>query len=286
MRTSYIPSVFKNEFGIPLVNAGIHAGLGADILAEVAFREIRAGDTVVVAVEPYFLACEKEVPPTSGGIDFCLWLDGLSFRRNTFFSLSPFHIVGYLRGNTRYNLVMIMKRLRNMKPYRYVASENLHEDGWMEVSERRSIPFDSTDRPVPPLHLGAAGKAFLLRVKKVCEHRGCRVFYAIPPRLEGNTNARSRYASLVRDILPIMPVVKDPLLGVNPNPDEFADTDHHPSRIGALRASRSLGTALAKGDFWDEHSLKDVLSPDVAVIPLSHDGGETPATPSLPEGAK
>ena len=51
------------------------------------------------------------------------------------------------------------------------------------------------------------------------------------------------------------PVVRDPLLGCNPHPDEFADTAQHPLRPGALRATRSIGSALVSGDFWNEELL-------------------------------
>lgn len=259
VRTSYIPSVFEREFGISLVNLGLHAGCGPDILAETAFRTIRPGDRVVVAVEPAFLVRETDVPPTSGGIDLFLWANGLSFKKGTFFTLSPFQAPGFFRSSTRYNLLFLAKRILRRKPYRYTVAENLHEDGWMEVSERRPIPFDASERPLEPLRLGAAGRSFLLRVKTECERRGCPVVCAFPPSLDGNPNARSAYATLALDVLPVMPVVRDPLLGVNPNPGEFADTDHHPLRIGALRATRSLGKALAAGNCWDVASLREII---------------------------
>lgn len=257
-RASWIPSVLLDEFGVPVVNFGLHAGFGPNVITELAMREAKPGDTVVVAFEPAILARDEATPPT-GGADLFLHEDGLSFRPGRFFRLEPAHLVQYLQGNTRYNLFMVMKKLRRMKLYRYNVAENLHDDGWMEVHERRPLPFDSEPRPAAPIRLGDAGRDLLLLIRDECERRGCRAVYALPPRLEGNPNAPAAYASLLTDILPILPVVRDPLLGCNPHPDEFADTAQHPLRPGALRATRSLGPALADGIFWDEQSLVGMM---------------------------
>lgn len=253
-RTSWIPSVLLDEFGVPAVNFGLHAGFGPHVITELAMREVRTGDTVVVAFEPAILARDEATPPT-GGADLFLHEEGLTFRRGRFFRLVPTHLVQYLQGNTRYNLFMLMKRFRHMKPYRYTVAENLHEDGWMEVLERRPLPFSATPRPVAPIRLGNAGRALLLSIRDECERLGCRAVYALPPRLEGNPNAPAAYSSLLQDILPILPIVRDPLLGCNPNPDEFADTPQHPIRPGALRATRSLGSALAGNRLWTAGEL-------------------------------
>ena len=257
VRTSYLPSVLADEFGIPFVNMGVHAGLGADVLAETAFSAVSPGDTVVVAVEPELLSGAGPAPVPSSGVDFYLHEHGLSFRHRRFFTLSPLAFPGCLRNNSLYNAKWILKRLLGKKPYRYTAAENLHEDGWMEVSERRLVPYNATPRPAPPLRLGPAGRDFLLRVRRECETLGCRAVYHLPPRLEGNPNGPAACAAFLLDVLPIMPVVRDPLLGCNPNPNEFADMIRHPTAVGALRATRSFGAAFAAGRFWDLPSLKN-----------------------------
>ena len=254
-RTSWIPSVLLEEFGVPVVNFGLHAGFGPRVITELALREVKPGDIVVVAFEPSFLVAGETAPPTAG-TDLFLHHEGLSFRNDRFFRLDPAHFVQHLQGNTRYNLFMGMKRIRGMKPYRYAVSDNLHDDGWMEVFERRPLPFNPETRPAAPIRLGTVGRDLLLAIRDECTRRGCRAVYALPPRLEGNPNAPAAYASLLLDILTILPVVRDPLLGCNPHPDEFADTPQHPLRPGALRATRSLGSALASGAFWNEEALR------------------------------
>lgn len=256
-RTSWIPSVLLEEFGVPVANFGLHAGFGPHVIAELAMREAKPGDTVVVAFEPSILARDEAAPPT-GGADLFLHEKGLSFRDGRFFRLDPTHLVQYLQGNTRYNLFMIMKRIRGTKPYRYTVSENLHNDGWMEILERRPLPFNPEPRPAAPMRLGAAGRDLLLSIRDACERRGCRAVYALPPRLDGNPNAPAANAALLQDILPILPVVRDPLLGCNPNPDEFADTTQHPLRSGALRATRALGTTISKANCWTDIDLCSV----------------------------
>lgn len=257
-RASWIPSVLLDEFGVPVVNFGLHAGFGRDVITELAMREAKPGDTVVVAFEPGYLAENEPPAPTSSGIDFFLATTGLSFARNPFFRLHPGNALGYLRSSTRYNCYRIMKRIRRMKPYRYTAAENLHEDGWMEVKERRDLPDPVQSRKSPrPMHLGKEGKAFLLKLSAMAASRGCRIVYAIPPHLDTPTQ-RGAFAHLLRDVLPLVPVVKDPLLGVNENRSEFADTVQHPLRLGAERATRSLGEALSHGAFWSREELDAV----------------------------
>ena len=81
-RTSWIPSVLLEEYGVPVANFGLHAGFGRDVIAELAMREARPGDTVVVAFEPGYLAENEPPVPTSSGIDFFLAETGLSFARS------------------------------------------------------------------------------------------------------------------------------------------------------------------------------------------------------------
>ena len=40
VRTSYIPSILESEYHIPLVNAGLHAGYGADVITELAIDSL------------------------------------------------------------------------------------------------------------------------------------------------------------------------------------------------------------------------------------------------------
>ena len=78
-RASWIPSVLLDEFGVPVVNFGLHAGFGPHVITELAMREAKPGDTIVVAFEPAILARDETTPPT-GGADLFLHEDGLSFR--------------------------------------------------------------------------------------------------------------------------------------------------------------------------------------------------------------
>ena len=258
-RTTYIPTVLVEECGVPFANFGLHAGSGADVITEIAMRHANPGDTVVVALEPGFLMAQSASPTKSGGVDFLVYLDGPFPRHLKFVRLSPFRIVERFQGHTRYNLFMIMKLLRRMKPYRYVIEENLHDDGWMEVHEKRALPYDTTPTPVGRWRMGAAGRALIEAIREECERRGCKAVYQLPPSLNGNPNARYGFASLLLDVNSAMPVVKDPMLGVNDDPEDFADTVQHPCKQGALKATRSFGKALSEGAFWTEKELSDIV---------------------------
>ena len=116
VRTSYIPSALEEEFGVHCVNMGLNAGFGADVLSELAMRFAKPGDTVVVALEPDLLSADGNSLPTTSGIDFLLFEDGLPPRRHSFVDMSPLHFAGWFQCQTRYVLFMAMKALRRMKP--------------------------------------------------------------------------------------------------------------------------------------------------------------------------
>lgn len=258
-RTSYIPSVLAEEYSIPFANFGLHAGFGPDVVAEIAMRYVNPGDTVVVAIEPGTLKATGPSKPKSAGLDFLAAVDGLTAHDLKFVDISPLRFVDRLQGSTRYNLFMAMKRLRGMEPYRYTAVDNLHDDGWMEVSERRDLPFSTNSAPVGKWRVGESGRELLRKIQEECSGRGCKVMYQLPPALDGNPNSKYGFARLLLDVAEIMPVVKDPMLGVNPNPEEFADTFQHPARAGALRATRSFGKALAEKSFWTKGELEAIV---------------------------
>ena len=258
IRTSYMPSVLESEFSLSVVNCGLAAGFGPDVLTETAFEETKPEDLLVVALEPVFLVDDEHSETTSAGKDFYLREKGLSFRKKTFFSVSVFDFPGCVRVDTRYFLFLLARRIGRMKPYRYDIAENLHDDGWMELHEPEIAAAAETG-PVVLLSLSDSGRDLLLRIRDACAKRGCRVCYQLAPQFHGNPNARLGYAALCKDISSIMPVIRDPMLGVNTNRLEFADTPHHPLRAGALRATRSFGEALARAEFWSDEELSALL---------------------------
>jgi hypothetical protein len=67
----------EKELGIPTVNFGVHAGLGADYILHQAKKALRAGDSVILALEYHLLLAGQK--PTSTRIDYLLAVDNRYF---------------------------------------------------------------------------------------------------------------------------------------------------------------------------------------------------------------
>ncbi len=256
VRSSYIPTLFEEKFSIPLVNYGIHAGIDARIITQLAFDNIKSGDVVIVALEPSFLSGGPI--NTNTGIDFFVNQKGLDFSRNPFFSINLIDLHNCLALDSRYQIYRFIKKITKMKPYRYTISQNLHDDGWMEVKEKRPIPQHFTQK-VKCRRLSPYGREILTKIKKNCDLLECEVYYTLPTMYYQNTNNIYENATLLQDIIEIMPIVKDCMIGNNPDSSDFSDTKQHPLKQGAIKASNSLGYALVRKSFWTKEEINELI---------------------------
>lgn len=261
-RTGINPALLLQHDGIPLVNAATHAGFGAAVNTELALSYLKKGDTLIVAIEPDNLT-GIEYPfhnYTTSGLKFLVHHSKPLDHAAHLFTPSAEHYTTILRGDASTVLIRLLKPLFSDELYRYSIDKNLTESGWMSVNHnwmRQALPFNPAEM-MPKSKLNRFGRQLLTDIRDWCARNGVRVVYSIPRTLR-EEQARAYYASLALDISTIMPVLRDPALGVNPNPREFADTVNHLNSKGATDATMELGRELREQDYWTSEELRAYL---------------------------
>ncbi len=261
-RTGINPALLLRHDGIPLVNAATHAGFGATVNSELALAYLKKGDTLIVAIEPDNLTGTSydSHDYTTSGLKFLIH-QHKPFQHDThLFTPSTEHYSTILRGDSTTILIRLLKPLFSDELYRYTIDKNLTPSGWMPVDrnwQKQPPPFIA-EQKMPTAKLNDFGKKLLTDIRDWCNRNGIRGVYSLPRAL-GENKARAYYASLILDISSIMPVLRDPALGVNSNPKEFADTVNHLNSKGATDATLELGRELREQDYWTREELKQYL---------------------------
>lgn len=256
------PALLLQHDGIPLVNAATHAGFGAIINTELALSYLKKGDTLIVAIEPDNLTgVESHFHNyTTSGLKFLVHYSKPRDHTAHLFKPSAEHYTAILRGDATTVLIRLLKPLFSDELYRYSSDKNLTESGWMNVNHnwmKQPQAFNPA-KMMPKSQLNQFGKTLLTDIRDWCARNGVRVVYSIP-RVLWEEKARAYYAALALDISTIMPVLRDPALGVNSNPKEFADTVNHLNGKGATDATLELGRELREQDYWTREELRAYL---------------------------
>lgn len=261
-RTGINPALLLQRDGIPLVNAATHAGFGAAVNTELALSYLKKGDTLIVAIEPDNLT-GIELPLhnyTTSGLKFLVHHSKPLDHTTHIFTPSAEHYTTILRGDASTVLIRLLKPLLSDELYRYSIDKNLTESGWMNVDHNwvtQPPAFNPAER-MPYSKLNQFGRKLLTDIRDWCDQNGVRVVYSIPRAL-CEEKARAYYASFALDVATVMPVLRDPALGVNPNPKEFADTVNHLNSKGATDATLELGRELREQDYWTREELRTHL---------------------------
>lgn len=271
-RTSIDPELLENEFNLPVINAALHAGFGAPALTELALKYVNPGDTLIVALEPGFLRSSSSesnkdndkylLPSTHMGDVFLVFEKKTSSLHGDFLSCSWRDLCSFFMIDTLHSCTMLGKMIIGMPLYRYNEKENLHPSGWMEVKEKRTLknPAQYTYSPSDwkIYSISDGGRKFLKKLLEWGKQNNVKIVYSLP-RGYGYPSQRIGNAILLHSMIEIMPVLKDPSLGINPELNEFTDTERHPNRIGAHKATRELGRELNNNDFWSKKELEQII---------------------------
>jgi hypothetical protein len=243
-----IPRRIESRFGVPVVNMGLHAGLGPGLLLRVARREVQPGDTLVVALEPGLLAQGWEAPAL--GIQFALSAglrDALSdpVEARPASDLVPQLLS--LRPGAGHTLVLL-GRLSLRQPLSRYRPADLSDDGWVQTPLRWAV------NPVKAggWRLSLDSRKELGALAEWCRTNQVKLVYALPwgytsPREAANLREANR--QMLREIAGTCPVIAGPALGVVTDPARFLDSEWHLDPVGAEARSDELGEALRSRRF-------------------------------------
>jgi hypothetical protein len=243
------PGMVTAASGRPAYNLGTSAWAGPKYYVDRAFQLARAGDIVVLGIEPNFLTEPELLKPSSLGVALA-WrgLDPAAAAGGRSFggSLTLKEQVGLLRPGARYLVTWAGKLLSGGPRYHYGPAD-ARAGGRLETA--RGHPTGRGDAAVHPSRLTPEARELLEQIAALAKERQVRVAYALPwyftaqESVAANREARGR---LLEEIAAILPVLDDPARGVQTDPAWFSDTHYHLTAAGSQERSRQLGESLGR----------------------------------------
>jgi hypothetical protein len=241
------------ERGLPVVNMGLGAGYGARFLTRWALSEARPGDTLIVALEPGLLSGDLTDTTDAVHLSYALHQPGLlrNLDNSATFSLASQLLMLRPGGS---HLITLVAKIAGGKPLFRYRLKDINPSGWMQTSVR--LPVDS---PGPAGALSAQGRGFLKDLAEYCRQRNVRLAYSIPWEFthpDDQVSFQAQNAAFLLRVAELMPVLKDPTLGVCTNRAYYADTGWHLTEEGSNLRSDSLGRQLKEWSTWTEAELR------------------------------
>lgn len=243
------------DYNLPTVNRGLAAGFGLKIPTLHALKDLKRGDTLVVALEPGQLTVTTE--PTALATQFSYAVGHSDWATRDALEMPSIGRVSSLlalRPGSYHLFTLIGKLLQGRPLYRYTVAD-ARPNGWM-VTEVR-MPIEG-----PPGHGDRFSDdvlRFLPALRDWCEERGVRVAYSLPWAYcpEDKVEAfRRQNAETLLKIAAFIPVLKDTSFGANPDTALFADTGWHLTERASHLRTDSLGRALTDWDVWSREELE------------------------------
>jgi hypothetical protein len=248
--------------GIPTVNMGLGAGLGAKLLVEWTVEQTRPGDTLVIAFEPGLLT--SEVDPTAFSLQFSYllrstrWIEG---ELEPHFPVVPASLLA-LRPGGYHVATLLGKVVQRRRLFRY-ESDDVHPDGLTQTPVRAS---DTT--PGHNIHLSRSGRILLTSLRDWCRTNQVRVCYSLPWAWcapEGVNAFRLRNAKFLLEVSEFLPVLEDRAVGAQTDHDLFADTSWHLNEHGVVLRTDALAEQLRDWRIWNTNELRSLSNTEVIV---------------------
>lgn len=243
------------QHGMPTVNMGLHAGYGPSLLIQAGLWETRPGDTLIVGVEPLALTKPHEMLPCACKLGYALGHPEWAYL--------PWEtpMVPYLgtamRCNMGWKSILLLPDVCHLgKTVPPDALDQMDASGWMSTSYRPK-KYDSGGHYGS--HLSADSRKLLRHVSLQCQQKGVRVAYSLAWSLREPASAaafQSANLSLLKEIAAIMPVLKDPRLGVCTDPSLFSNTYFHLNAEAAAVRSDELARQIKDWDVWSPGELE------------------------------
>jgi hypothetical protein len=248
------------QHGLPVLNMGGQAGMNAKVLTEYTLDQLRPGDTLVVALEPGLLV--NDIEPTAGAIQFSYamgaprWITG---------RLLPQWSAGAgtlldLRPGAHHAFAYLGKLAKGMPSYRY-NSAVVHRSGFVETSVRPPLPLS-----IPPGPQLSQDADVLLRslaawasTNRVQLYYSLPWGYGLPNELAASRRANANFLLTISEILPVL---KDPALGIQTDRGLFSDSEWHLSPEGSAQKTDVVAHALLQRELWTQAELRTLARPN------------------------
>ncbi len=250
-RTSINGQRLLDRHNLPVLNLGMGASIGAEVLTRYALGFARPGDTLVLALEPGLLI--KPIEIEAAGAQFALAIGQPALLREPEHVNWPRALLD-LRPGAYHCFTLLGKLALRQALFRYPCSD-LHPDGWQEVAARLPLP-----ELVPAtLRLCPEAGPWLVRLRDTCAQRGVRLAYALPwyySRPEDARAFRRQNAGFLLQVSRYLPVLKDPMLGAYTVREHYADTALHLTAEGAAVRSDRFAEQIKTWEMWRPEELR------------------------------
>lgn len=238
------------------VNMGSAAAMGASVLTQAALEETRAGDVLVVALEPTLLTGSQE--PSSFGVQMAFALG----RRNWVLhpqvgtNSTPWSsALLALRPSGSRMLTLLRKVLRQEEMFRYHLTD-VRPSGFMQTSVRPQFTGLSGHEG----RLSGDSRILLGALRDWGKRSQVRVVYSLPWSYMPPDKVawcQRHNAQFLLDVAEVLPVLYDPRLGAHSDKELFADTALHLSEEGAALRTDELADQLKGGRTWTIEELQE-----------------------------
>jgi hypothetical protein len=239
--------ILEREHELPVVNLGLHAGMGPEVCSGFGFAALRPGDTLIVSLEPSMLT-EEESEPTSLGVRmaWALRKPGIIGWDDTSSGWQHMLNPAKLQPGGYHVMTMLGKLALGHPLYRYHASDS-RPGGLQVTSERRPTALSQPTNKGNSLQLSSGGRALLAKIRNKANAQGIRVAYLLPWSYVSQSeavDARESNKQLLATVSEYLPVIAEPDFGVRTNPQEFADSRQHLTQEAALKRASQLAPLL------------------------------------------
>lgn len=239
--------LMDQEAALPVANLGLHAGMGPDVCVGFGFAALQRGDTLLLCLEPSMLTEEVHPMPLGSRLAWALGKPELLAWDRPPTWLTRLSLLTQMQPGG-YHVVTMLGKLAVQEPlYRYNIKDT--RPGGLQVTEDRRNFVASMDLSAGPrlAPLSESGLALLERVRDEANRRGIHVAYALPWAYWPADSAdlrRAANAEFLLQIEDIMPVLREPNMGVHTVLDDFADSGQHLTEEAAKARSRVLAETL------------------------------------------
>jgi hypothetical protein len=251
---------------LPVVNKGMNAGFGAQVLVLYGYEGLQTGDTLVVAMEPPLMT-EPLLAPAQG-VRFSVatrhlgWVLAPDLEGTPRGALSA---LCCLRPGADHVFPLFGKILGRQPLFRYsLADAHGNASGWIQTDSR----FPLAGAPMHGPELPSDVRRFLRALRDRCDARRIRVVYSLPWAYAPEDKLaafRQENARFLLQVMEFLPVLKDPRLGGSSAAEDFSDTGWHLTNVASARRTTEFGESLKSWRVWTTEELRQVLqNPETA----------------------
>jgi len=254
-----------DQHGLPVVNMGLGAQDGAALLTQAALSEVLPGDTLIVALEPGLLCIEHKFLPSGCKLSLALGHpEWMYVPGQAPWAPTGAYLGAALRANIGLKWMLLLPDSiypKSKKPHWRYHLADTDASGYQTLfGFDQSLPFEAwAILPSSYGPLSADGKVLLQWVRDWCALRKVRVAYSLPwaHRESGDAEPLQRAnLTFIKELSAIIPVLKDPRMGIYLGRSHFLDSEYHPDPETAALHTDELAGEIQHWETWGAGELE------------------------------